>query len=139
MEHLNVVLLAGAIALGLGYAVGQFRTGRIRGASESLQVANAELEIHRERSRRLEADVARFRTEVDRMHGMVEQLREENRELRALLMGEKVQPAMLEAMQAVAIGNREAYRLMLDEMFAPIRRRLDAALDRLAPEGGKAS
>lgn len=126
MEHLELVLLAGAIALGVGYAVGQFRTGRIRGASEALQVANAELEIHRDRAARLEVDVARYKADVDRLHGTVDQLREENKELRALLMGEKVQPALLDAMQAVAIGNREAYRALLEDAVASIVRQLRA-------------
>jgi len=89
-----------------------------------LHVANAELEVHRDRAMRLEQDLARYKTEVDQLRGVVEQLREENKELRGLLMGDKVQPAMLDAMQTVAAANREALELVLDNKLRGIEQAL---------------
>jgi len=120
-ETLGII---GLVALGLGYAIGQFRMGRVRGAAEALHVANAELEVHRDRATRLEQDLARCKTDVDQLRGVVEQLREENKELRGLLMGDKVQPAMLDAMQQVAASNREALELVLDAKLRGIEQGL---------------
>lgn len=122
--NVETIGIIGLVALALGYAIGQFRMGRVRGAAEALHVANAELEVHRDRAMRLEQDLARYKTEVDQLRGVVEQLREENKELRGLLMGDKVQPAMLDAMQTVAAANREALELVLDNKLRGIEQAL---------------
>jgi len=122
--NVETIGIIGLVALALGYAIGQFRMGRVRGAAEALHVANAELEVHRDRAMRLEQDLARYKTEVDQLRGVVEQLREENKELRGLLMGDKVQPAMLDAMQTVAAANREALQLVLDNKLRGIEQAL---------------
>lgn len=101
-DWLSVVLAVGAIVGVVSYLIGQWRKGTQGAQAAAATAYKLELEAVTVRSARVEHDLAESRAEVSRLTGMVEQLRTENKELRGLVMGEKVPPALFSAMQTVA-------------------------------------
>lgn len=96
------MLAVGAGVLVVGYLVGQWRSGGAKGASEALTLRAQEVQVLKDANDRLSSDLHAAREEMAQLRGVVDQLREENKELRALVMGEKVPPALYEAMRTVA-------------------------------------
>jgi len=147
-RHLTLFLATGAVLIGLGFLVGQFRLGRIRGATEALHLQAAELDVLRQRNVTITADLKAAEAEVHTLRGIVEQLREDNRELRSLVMGETVPPALQHALDTAfaraveQLGSTfaaEADRRMteviafFEQQFHPVAQ----GLDRLLTAGGR--
>lgn len=124
-DWLSVVVAIGAIVALLGYLIGQWKKGTAGAESAAATAYKLELEAVTVRSTRLEHDLAESRAEVSRLGGVVEQLRAENAELRGLVMGEKVPPAMLAAMQTVAAESISALTSALQAEFMHLRQDLD--------------
>ncbi len=114
----GLFLGVGALMLGIGYLVGQWRSGGSKAVQEALLGAQAELSISSQARERLETEVREYRDQVQRLTGKIEQLQEENSKLNKLVMGEVVPPAMQQAMEANAAAATASVLAAIDERFA---------------------
>jgi hypothetical protein len=103
---------AGLLAVGvvgLGYLIGSLIRGRNDARGNAIEVAVGEIEVLQASRERLEGDLrestAKCAVDIARLEGVVGQLRDENHELRQLVMMENVPPVLVETMQAVAAAS----------------------------------
>lgn len=124
-------MLVGLGVVAVGYLIGSFMRGRSDGTNSVLETATSEIEILKgARSREVEARVeleGRLRDarekcaqDIAKLAGIVEQLRNENAELRSLVMMEAVPPALQTVLQQVARDSALEQRVYLDEKLHPI-------------------
>lgn len=98
----DVALPFAAAVLLIGWLVGSFRRGKSDAAREALDFATAEILVLREANTRMSGELNEARAELARLGGLMEQLREENAELRRLVMLEKIPPALEAAMSGAS-------------------------------------
>jgi len=132
-------VLGGILLAGIGYAVGQWRRGKDDARSSAAQaiestlgIANDELAVLRAARDRLSGELVEVRGAVHRLEGIVEQLQNENRALRELVMLEAVPPALSSFLEGVAEGAIERARALHDETRTVILAQLEAAEHRIA-------
>lgn len=103
---LQWVPLAVAAVLGLGWLMGSFQRGRKDATKDIVDIAQKELDILKASRDRLEEEFksvsSKCKEDLARLDGMVLQLREENAELRKLVMLEKLPPPLAEALKGLA-------------------------------------
>lgn len=106
---LDYALVVGGFILAAGWMVSQWRMGRVRGAEQAVSAANealslqaAELQTLREVKTRLEAELTNARTQIESLREQARLLRQENAELRKLVMMESVPGPLVEVMQGIA-------------------------------------
>jgi hypothetical protein len=111
----DVLSLATFVALAVltsGYLVGSWRRGKTEAVKEANDLAMQEIEllkVARDRAeqtrltleREMRATSDGCKADIARLEGVVEQLRNENAELRSLVMLEKLPPAMTDALTSV--------------------------------------
>ncbi len=94
----DMVFIAAAIGGALTYAWALRRQAAAMAATKTIEVYQAEMEAMRVRSERLEGELHSARSEISRLSGQLEAAERDRRELRSLVMGEKVPQALADAL-----------------------------------------
>ena len=91
-----------AVVGGSAYLIGTFRKGRFQAANEAAEIWRAEYEAMKQRTGRLETDLATEREKTARLEGQLNALQDQATELRKLVMLEHVPAALDAALTGVA-------------------------------------
>lgn len=126
------------IVVALGYLVGSWRRGARDAFKETVDLQAAEIATMRDLNARLTADAHACKDAISKLEGVVEQLRQENSELRALVMLEKVPPALVETLNRTTevvmadVSTMHAAQVAeLREAFAELLHPVAQGIDRL--------
>lgn len=95
----DVAIILGAIVLGAGYLLGQWRRGRDEGRSSALAIAESELDLLKASRDRMAGDLRAGNERITKLEAIVEQLQRENAALRELVMLETIPPALQSALE----------------------------------------
>lgn len=120
LSGLTILALA---VLTSGYLVGSWRRGKSESVKEAMDLAQQEIALlksardHAENERKtLEAEMretsAACKEDIARLSGVVDQLRNENSELRGLVMLEKVPPPLESALKEIVVEVMQSVRDM---------------------------
>ena len=129
--YLAWALGAGGMVLAAGYLISTFKRGKIEGRLDVVTLYEKEVELLRGRVATLEAERSDCAQRIASLEGQIAQLTEQNHELRKLIMGESVPPALRQAMADIAKSNLEHYISELTEL----RREVMQGLARLLTAG----
>lgn len=137
-----VPLAVALIILG-GYSYGSWRRGTADSWKETVDLQSAELNTFKEQNARLAHELAEAREMLAQLKGAVEQLQRENAELRAMVMLEKVPPALAETLAASTRVVMEDVAMMHDaqvdqltEVFREMLHPVAQGVSRLLTEQG---
>lgn len=113
-HNVQIILLGlGVLIFALAYTWATWRRGKLMGTAQLLEIAEQERDLLRERSTRLEGELAEqrerhndqingAREDLAKLQGIVEQQRTEIEQLRKLVMLETVPTPLVTTMQQVA-------------------------------------
>jgi len=139
--------LLAAFVLVSGYVFGSWRRGLSDTWKETVDAQSAELKVYESANARMVKESVECKEAIARLHGVVDQLRNENIELRKLVMMENVPPAMAEMTAAntrvameMAAEQRAVEKAALVAEFTELLHPIAQGVARLLTErGGEAT